>query len=171
MLSTLSDDNYASISLGIDFTFFGVNYPASHTIHVSSNGLVSFGLTNSDLSNNALPYSGNDYPMAAVYWDDLDAGDGGGVYWEVQGTNMIIQYNIPPHEYPAISDTYDARIVFEGSTGIVHYCYLDTTAGVSGQDLGISATSGIQGSGSTGLTYSHDTANLTAGQHVWFVGP
>ena len=42
-------------------------------------------------------------------------------------------------------------------------CYVDTIGSDPYQDSGVSATSGIQGDGATGLTYSHDQANLTDG--------
>ena len=49
--------------------------------------------------------------------------------------------------------------------------YVDTLSGDTYQDSGASATSGIQGNGEVGLTYSHDEPNLTSGTHVWFSVP
>ncbi len=166
LLSTLSDDSYAAVSLGIDFDFFGVSYGTTDVINVNSNGIMSFVTGTSSLGGGPMPYSAYAFPIIATYWDDLNPTYGGGVYTQVIGDTFVVNYNIAPHGSSGTYGNYDVRVVLDGSTNIIHTCYIDTHLGTSGDD-GIDATAGIQGSGTIGLGFSDNSAVLLDGLHVY----
>jgi hypothetical protein len=161
------DDDEQSVDLGISFELFGETHT---TAWVASNGNLSFGtFANSSLSG-SIPSDWYDDSMTAVYWDDLDPTAGGGVYVETIGNTFVVQWNVPPFGSMS-SGLYDVRAVLDGSSGMIHYCYVDTEIGDTWSDFGNSAASGIQGSSSEYLAYSNSEPILTEGLHVWFVAP
>src|SRR5262249_32192272 len=71
IMGTGQDDFATTYDLGTDtFTFYGVTYTGSGQMFVSSNGLITFGTSNSSLSNVALT-SGPTQAAIAPYWDDM----------------------------------------------------------------------------------------------------
>jgi hypothetical protein len=167
------DDSTSSVTLGIDFGFYGTSYSSAY---VSSNGVVTFGGSSASYSNTALPTSTIALPMIAAFWDDLtaeeDYSDADGIYYETYtsgGQDVFqVQFRIPP--LAGGTGFYDFSVVLEETTQMIHLCYVDTTVGTS-NDLGASATSGIQSGSSVGLQYSYNTSDLTEGLHIWFVAP
>ena len=91
-----ADDNSVSQTLPFNFTFYGNTY---NSMHISSNGLISFDGANSSYTGFSLPSSN---PLArniiAPYWADLYNGGGQGtIYTKTIGTpgnqTFVIQWN------------------------------------------------------------------------------
>ena len=84
---SLSDDALSGdIALGFDFDFYGVTYS---TLRVSSNGFVTFGTettSNGCCSGLALPNDDSTDNLIAMWWENLDPGNGG------QPTQNVIRY-------------------------------------------------------------------------------
>lgn len=85
-----ADDEYETVTIsGFTFPFYGNTYSQ---VHVSSNGLLTFGDGNSSGGNYQIP--GTDAPSNAIaaFWDDLDTRTTGDVYYKAEATRLIIQY-------------------------------------------------------------------------------
>lgn len=71
LLSTISnadDDSEPMAITGFAFPFYGTNYSQ---VHVSSNGLISFGYENSSGGNDQIPVPSAPQNTIAAFWDDL----------------------------------------------------------------------------------------------------
>jgi len=75
-VSPLGDDTFvAGIPMGIQFPFYGVD---QDSINVAMNGFVNFGAGSGSLSNQDFPDALTPNNTIAMFWDDLDPGDGVG---------------------------------------------------------------------------------------------
>jgi hypothetical protein len=164
----LSDDShFYPITLPFSFNFYGTDH---NQVAVGSNGTVYFEDAYMGFSNTAIPasnsYGVNDF--IAVYWDDLNPGSAGAVYYEVVGEaplrKLIVQWEGVPNY--GTSDAVTAQaILFEGTNNILVQ-YLDPSG-----EAGSGATTGIQGDTATGLQYGYNTAHLSADLAVCYVYP
>lgn len=151
------DDAAVTANIGFDFKFFGSNYT---TAGISSNGLITFGGTNSfpvpvDLTTSALSI---DLPTIAVWWDDWSTlknpfSDSDAVYYATLGSpgsrEFVVQWNnvyacCPWGTSPV---TFEA-ILFEGSNNIV-FQYAGATSGVTDGVVGDANDQG--GTGAIGI--------------------
>src|SRR5262249_11550268 len=102
-------------SLGFTFNFYGQTYSS---LNFSTNRLITFNgpwgeFTNQDLSSDP------PFPSIAPYWDDLDTFFSGAVYYEVQGSQLIIEWSqvqyfftSGPIDFEAVLDSSDNTIQF-----------------------------------------------------------
>src|SRR5262249_33117029 len=103
-------------SLGFTFNFYGNTYSS---LYFSTNGLITFGSPNGEFFNQDLS---SDPSQAAIapYWDDLQTfNNTGAVYYEVQGTQLIIEwgnvgyfFNSGPISFEAVLNSADNTIQF-----------------------------------------------------------
>ncbi|MBN7797888.1 PEP-CTERM sorting domain-containing protein [Parahaliea mediterranea] len=162
----LSDDSYGRASIGFNFSLYG---ETASEISVSSNGNLAFADGYLGLSNTSIP-AGNSYGIndsfIAVYWDDLNPGAGGGVFYQTFGSAgsryFVSQWNLVPH-FGSSSNLVSAQaILFEGSNDILlQYLF------ASGEQGG-GATVGIQDSPGLGLQWSFNEAVITDGTAICF---
>ncbi len=156
----LRDDSSAAITSPFPIRY--ANHPSGYTtVYVSSNGTVNFTASNSSLSNSALPTT-SFATLVAPFWDDLNPGSGGGVYWEVIGTapnrELVIEWRNVPH-YPYTGAATFQAVFFENSPAIL-YNYADVLFEYASYDGGASATIGTQVSPTLYRQYSYNTASL-----------
>ena len=163
----LSDDSYFfPINLPFSFKFYGVEY---NQIAVGSNGTVYFEDSYLGYGNTAIPGT-NSYGVntfIAVYWDDLDPGSGGGVYYEIQGTAPNRVLVVEWHEVPIYSTGNPISVealLFE-RTGKILLQYEEVSS-----DAGNGATVGIQASPTLGLQYLYNSPALHDSLAVEFTG-
>jgi uncharacterized repeat protein (TIGR01451 family) len=197
--ATDSDDDYDTVALPFTFNFFGVDYTQAD---ISSNGFLSF-TTGSDCNDNynwddtltpgidagnPIPHTDvgcedasgwGANPLIAAWFDDIDPGECGEVYYDTVGTapnqQFVVQWNQVCHNDCDLCDTTEAVtfeiILFEGSNEI-KVQYMDTvftTDVEAGKDIteenhGNTATSGIDKDATVGLGYhwaGEDTDALT----------
>ena len=186
-----SDDDSDTVALPFTFNFFGTDYTE---LDISSNGFLSFDTGNGCNDNynddeDTIPqtdvgcdsgsgWGGN--PLIAPWFDDLDPGECGEVYYETFGSEpnrtFVIEFDDVCHN--DCSDcsagegiTYET-ILFEGSNDI-KVQYMDTFFGtgssdISEENLGGTATTGLNLDGSTGLQYSFNETILTDGLAVLY---
>ncbi len=132
---------------GWSFDFYGTTYD---NLYVSSNGLITFGSANTDWSNGNL-YSSPDQAAIAVLWDDLivSGSNNSAVYWELQGTALIIQWNEVRFYGGVNAGQITFQVILDGTDNSIQFNYdtLDADHGGSG---GASATVGIKDVGSQG---------------------
>lgn len=141
-----SDDNWESLSVlpaGDPVPFYGTDYPLSQ-INVSTNGMVTFGLTGfSGYSNNSLPTSSTGAPAIFNFWADLNPSSNGTIWALDDGNTVFVQWNNVPFYSSNGSNTVQVSI--NRSTGDIH-ARIDDQVGSSDVSIGIqsSSTSGIE---------------------------
>lgn len=94
---TLSDDSYAGpFDIGFTFPFFENSYSQ---LYIGSNGIITFGSGSSSLSNTNIPNSGTPNNMIAMWWDDLNPGAYGNVYYYFDSPNsrFIVSFDSVPN--------------------------------------------------------------------------
>jgi hypothetical protein len=159
----LSDDNHF-FPIDFAFNFYGRDYTQ---VAVGSNGGIYFEDTYLPLSNEELPSSNTRgiTSFIALMWDDIDPAEGtGAVYYEVQGSKLIIQYHNTQH-YPS-SEAASFQVILDASNGNILMQYLDVDFGNANLNGGASATIGLQDTPDFAQQYSHNTASLSDNQAI-----
>ena len=91
---SMGDDTYtAALPMGMTFPFYGNDYTS---VHVSSNGFVSFTAPSGTYySNGNLPSATDPDDIVCAYWDDLNPLDGGTIYTyqDVANQRFVVQWN------------------------------------------------------------------------------
>jgi len=165
-----TDDGTFTAPIGFPFSFYGASFT---TVSWSSNGLLTFGGTNSQAANGNLAVSRTvgDRPSIAVLWDDWQFLDtrAGAVYFETRGApgsrRFIVQWK-DAFTYDASVDGVTFQVIlFEGSNHIL-FQYLDVDSGDAGA-FGSSATVGVRDTGGQtngrNLVWSFNNAAITPG--------
>jgi PEP-CTERM motif-containing protein len=180
----LAGQNDAStlVPIGFSFEFYGT---AHNEIHVSTNGLLSFGESYHWFFNRELdsPDLIGDPRLIAPLWHDWNF-DGelqpltDAVYYETLGSpgsqRFVVQWNRAYNDTPTLSDpvTFQA-VLYEGGDILFHY--RDVTTLVTPSNNGGSATVGIRNAGGTSsgefLQWSYDEPVLGDGQTILFTVP
>jgi hypothetical protein len=170
-VSLLDDDWDGSFPIGFTFAFFGVERT---TFYIGSNGFISFAGGSTSMSDQCpLPDSAGPNHLVAIMWDDLDPSSGDLAYYQTfaacpvgaGGRCLVVQYD-DYHHYGSGSDagTFEA-VLFENGSVLLQY--QDT-----GTERGRYSTTGIEGSGSEGLTYACERGDsLTDGLAICFRAP
>ncbi len=160
---SLSDDSYSSsLPIGFTFEFYGV---AKTNFYISSNGFISFDSGSSDLSNDCPLGTSTPNNLIALYWDDMNPGNGGIVRYETFGAApnryLVVEFNNVPH-YSSGGNLTAQAILYEGSNDIVLQ-YQDPSS-----ESGSGASTGIENSsGNDPLTVGCDTTYLSGSYAVW----
>lgn len=146
-----SQDAKEVIPIGFAFTYYGNTYTNSVVATHGHIGFNNFG--GSDLiqfNNTPLPTAADANELIAGWWDDLNPGVGGTVYYQTLGEapfrRLIVQYDgVTLSGQPGQSVTFQIKL-FESSNRIeIHYSSVPGTG---------NATIGIENaSGTVGLTY------------------
>ncbi len=151
-LETISnaDDSSQIIDLAVfTFPFFGNSFGR---IHVSSNGLLTFGTPHSPHSNTVLPSSSAPPNLIAPFWDDLDTRNIGDIYYKEESNRLIIQYENVGRYGGGTSSAYTFQIVLFAD-GRIQFRYKSMVGVVN------EATIGVQDSTRTiGLQVVHNAA-------------
>ena len=186
-LITDEDDDYETVTLPFTFNFFGVDYTQAD---VSSNGFLSFTVGN-DCNDNynwddiltpgvdtghPIPYTDVDCdgdsgwganPLIAGWFDDLDPGECGDVYYKTVGTTpnqqFVVEYSDVCHNdcdlcVAGEGVTFEI-ILFEGTNDIkiqyqdTLFSDVSTYEDLLEENNGATATSGIDKDDTVGLGY------------------
>jgi hypothetical protein len=155
----IQDDDSRSFNLPSDwnagtgnFEFYGVGY---NTIHVATNGIVTFGSGTSDASNDPIPIPAAPNNYIALFWDDLkidQIGTWDRINYTIQGPPG---YRICIIEYNCV--TCKAKPTLELTGQVVlsemdHSIELRYSTGMASWSGGMTATIGIEDStGSNGM--------------------
>ena len=168
--TSLTDDDWIELSLGFDFEFYGEIYSE---ITVTSNGMAHFnGGTYISITNYTMPYSV--YQIIAPFWDDLNPGQGGNIYYGTTGTSpnriFVAEWWNVPRYYDYGAASFEIKL-FE-SDGAIEYHYYDVSFENASYDHGASATVGIgDGDVGYGLQRSYNQAVLDDSYAVRFEPP
>jgi hypothetical protein len=201
LTSTDDDDNFDVVTLPFTFNFFGTDYTQ---IAIGTNGLLSFDTADAGGCNDNYNWGPDGFgsgiphddaicedgfdgwganPLIASWFDDLDPGECGDVYYQSFGTapnqTFVVEFSDVCH-----NDCFDCAvgegvtfetILYEGSNDL-KVQYMDAFFGTGGEggegiaesNNGASATTGINLDGTTGLQYSWKTASLSDGLAVLY---
>lgn len=146
-ITTSGDDLSFAVTFAAPFTYYGSTTP---TANFSTNGLITFGGTNTAFTNTALTATNPTLPSIAPYWDDLNfnvAGDPTrGMYQRNVGTVTTVEYHAAPYFGGPTTAAASFQIVFDSANSSVRFNYIDVTSTPAfANDLGASATIGIKG--------------------------
>lgn len=178
------DDKAQMVTLPFPFVFFNTEYTA---LEVSTNGFLSFDVGSDcndnynwddrqfEDSGNPIPFTDVDCdedsgwggnPLIAAFFDDLDAGNCGDIYYDTLGEEpdrvFAVEYNDVCHNQckecgPGDGITFEV-LLFEGSNDIkVQYkdtFFSEMNEVIAAQNGGATATTGIGNDETVGLGYS-----------------
>lgn len=165
------DDTSVNIPIGFDFDFYGVS---QSTVTVSSNGYLTFGGTGTVYTNSGIPNTAQPNNLIAPFWDDLNPGSGGAVYYLLEGTEpnrrLTIEWQGVPH-YPNTGAVTFEVTLFEGTHSIL-FQYQDVDFGNAAYDNGASATVGIENNpANLGVQYSLNSSVISSQSAILFFLP
>ncbi|MBN1966048.1 MAG: DUF11 domain-containing protein, partial [Anaerolineae bacterium] len=160
----LGDNDYAEVTIGFDFKFYGtsaITPNVYNSVFVGSNGFLSFGIGSTDLSPDALPNPTLPNNLIAVAWDDLAPGTAyvqsfAQCPYNPAGTAVdacfIVQYDDFTHADSSPAGTFQA-ILFRSGSILMQYETVDAP----------DASTGIEDSlGIVGLNYGPALADEMA---------
>lgn len=152
--ATVGQDGNELVALPFNFNFFGID---NDSVFIGANGFLSFAeLVGINFINQQIPSTGNPNFMIAGLWDDLEPGDGTGVFYQTIGNQFIVQYeNVPGFGFGTIPAPVTFQIIlFDNGTILLQYKNVDST-------IATSSTVGVEGpDGTTGLQIIFNTAFL-----------
>ncbi|MFX1479012.1 MAG: CARDB domain-containing protein [Promethearchaeota archaeon] len=149
----LEDDDYATIALPFDFTFYDKIFS---TIYLSSNGYLSF-TDPYPIEYNNVPFPSGESThtyMIAPFWDDIFPPDGGHIYYQSFGTYWVAEWLDIDHVDEPILGSFEVVLYDTGEIEF-NYDYLDYTGGgyTCGLNLGVDTNYYNSYQGLTDATY------------------
>ena len=151
------DDGWTnSIPIGFPFEFYGNQY---NNIYLSTNGFLSFNaLSESYITNAAIPATGLPNNIIAPFWDDLDGRTQGTVHYLLDNDKFYIQYT-NWQKYNATGSLTFQVVLFSNGRVMIYYNNMNATL--------TSATVGIENSpGTDGLQITYNAAYVSNGLAV-----
>ncbi|MGB0372463.1 MAG: hypothetical protein ACPGN3_14105 [Opitutales bacterium] len=151
-LLTIADDDNDSEMLTLtqfSFPYYGRN---RSEIWVSTNGYLNFQQEFNTSWNNPLSYTGGAYGKIAAFWDDLDTGTNGSIYYKESATQLIVQYEA------VAKDDNSGNITFQivlNANGEIEFFYKQLDGDTDECTIGIQNVSRNQG-----LTVAHNEIYL-----------
>lgn len=137
----LSDDSATEVSLPFNFSFFGED---KNTVKISSNGFLTFGSNGTDFTNNSIPNTTDPDDFIAPFWDDLNPGAGGSIYYhhDVVENQFIVQYQDVPRFAEGGNLTFEVILDSDGS---ILYQYDELNGTLNSATIGIENADGSNG--------------------------
>ena len=154
-ISNTDDDSEPATFTNFTFPFYGQVFSQ---VFVSSNGLLLFGSGDSSYQNRALPDSAAPHDIIAPFWDDLNPGKNGDVFFKQETDRFIVEFrDVAKHDDSGIL-TFQVILLADGR---IRFNY-QILAGQTDE-----CTVGLQGPGGIdGLTTTHDFSYLQNGMTV-----
>lgn len=140
---SLSDDDYRLVNLGFTFSFQGSDWTDAY---IGSNGYLTFGFGDSDLSESISEFL-NEAPRIAALWDDLYPPSGGTVSCTNTATSMTVSFDGVPEINTNNSNTFSITLNSNGSI-VINYGSVDVQDAL----VGITQGSGAADPGETDLS-------------------
>ncbi len=155
----LADDESVSVSMGMNFPFYGNEYSS---VRVCSNGFLSFTSTATAYTNGSIPSSTDPDNLLAVMWDDFSPNQAGTVYYKNTGTAFVVQWQGVYHYDTSTPETFQVLLYADGS---ILYQYLSANSVAS-------CTIGIENAdGSDGIEIVENSSYLSSGLAILFSIP
>jgi hypothetical protein len=154
------DEGYAGpFSLGFPFKFYG---DSKMDLYVSTNGLITFQpIANNIFSNDAIPDTDAPNEIIAPFWDDLEGGSQGKVYYQQDDNKFIVQFTNWTKYNASEPNTFQVVLHSNGKI-FVYYNSMQGTV--------TSSTIGIENAdGSVGLQVANNASYITDGLALQFM--
>ena len=147
---SLSDDSYATVPLGFNFSLYGER--ATNYLHLVSNGYLMFGTPLVTTYISTIPSTSQPNLFIAPWCEDLDPGAGGTIRYQLFGTApnryWVAQWaNVPLYSYPTYLRNFQA-ILYE--SGAIKFQYGTNTGTVGTRGIGVENANGTLGKAWTG---------------------
>ncbi|MEE8418286.1 MAG: hypothetical protein V3S06_06440, partial [candidate division Zixibacteria bacterium] len=150
------DGNQGPFDLGFEMPFYENLY---NSIRVCSNGWLSFTSTDTEYSNEPIPSSSDPNDLVVPFWDDLNPGQGGMIYFYTNSVDSaIVQWDGVPRFFNEGSFTFEAILTSEGD---IIYQYLSMDGNLTSNTVGIEDLEG-----SIGLQVVYNSSYVTDGLAV-----
>jgi hypothetical protein len=170
---SLGDDGAVGpLAIGFDFPFYENSY---NEIYIGSNGLITFGAGSTSRLNVNLPDSGTPNNLIAMWWDDLDPGEGGNVYYyyDAIGNRFVVSFvNIQNYITGGGTGslTFQA-ILYPNGQVVLQYATMDPGSdvdGLTGATIGIENADGTDGLNAVcNAAYVHDNLAVSFRAARW----
>ncbi|MGB0373086.1 MAG: Ig-like domain-containing protein [Opitutales bacterium] len=125
-----SDSEMITLSQFV-FPYYGRDYSY---VWVSTNGYVNFRQEYNDATNDRLPKTSTPYGAIAPFWDDLDTGVGGDIYYKEESNRLIVQYEAVAKDDGSGLNTF--QIVLN-SDGKIEFYYKEMNGDLDESTVGI----------------------------------
>ncbi|ELS01928.1 periplasmic component of the Tol biopolymer transport system [Xenococcus sp. PCC 7305] len=137
----LGDDDGVDVTLPFDFAFYG---ESQNNVKISSNGYLTFGDDGANYYNNSIPNSYGLNNFIATFWDDLNPGAGGSIYYynDVAENRFIVQYQDVPRYEEVGSLTFQTILNADGS---IVFQYDELNAILDNATIGLENAAGTSG--------------------------
>ncbi len=131
-LSFTDDQNQGPFQLGFDMEFY-TNF--FNSINICSNGWVSFTSTSTTFLNVAIPNGSEPNNLVAPFWDDLDPGEAGMIYFYTNNADTaIVAWDGVPHYPNDGAYTFEVILTADGN---IKYQYLSMIGELASNTVGI----------------------------------
>ena len=151
-MSTGDDSNLGPFPIGFTFNFYGADFT---TFRVCSNGFLSFDSTLTAYTNQPLPYASGPTNLIAPFWDDLNLTNGGTVYYEVVGGDLVVMYDqVMPYGSSSGTGPFTFEVILAPS-GKITLQYLTLVGSPASYTVGIQ-----DGTRTVGLNIAYNTPYL-----------
>ena len=132
-LTGLGDDDSQEVAIGFSFNFQGVDYDS---VFVGSNGYLTFGTGDTDLSETVVDLL-NQEPRIAALWGDLDPSSAGSVSCANNTVDsMTVSFAGVPHFGRTDGNNFDITLNSDGSV-VIAYGMVAVTDGLAGVSPGL----------------------------------
>ena len=138
-ISSHDDASQQATLTQFSFPFYGDNYSS---LFVSSNGLIGLGVNSTSYSNSTLPNISAPRPIIAPFWDDLNTGVEGDIYFFQDSTHAVVQYE-RIQRYGG-TDTYTFQVVLYAD-GRIKFRYKTLGATLDSATVGLQNGTGLNG--------------------------
>ncbi len=138
----LSDESIAEVNLPFSFPFYG---DLKTKVRICSNGYLTFGAASSKWTNTPIPDPSDPNDLIAVFWDDLDPGTAGNVYYyhDQEAGRFIVEYQeVAEWWEESVSYTFQAILY---PNGTIVFQYLEMIGNLTSATVGIENTTGTDG--------------------------
>ncbi len=166
----LNDDDYAGpISIGFSFPFYENNYSS---LYIGSNGVLTFGSGNTTVNNTNIPNPSSPNNFIAMYWDDLNPGSGGNIYYyrDTANNRFIVSFVGVPFYYwfgGTGSTTFEAVLYPDGDIELNYATMNAGSHSLSSGTIGIeniNASDGLQIVYNAPYMHSNLSIHISAGK-------
>jgi hypothetical protein len=150
LVALVDDQVSGAISLGFDFSFYGVDYSSAY---ISSNGFLTFtaGSSSGCCSGQALPSASGPNHLVAGLWEDLNSPQGN-IRYQTSGSpgsrEFVVGFYGVPHYHAVAAVTFE--IILREATDSIELQY-----GTVGTDGGTHSAGIENADGSVGLEVYH----------------
>jgi len=127
---SLGDDSSSSVNSSSTLPFYGADWG---TIHVNSNGNITFNGGDSDYSESMGEHFSQ--PRISMLWDDLNPSAGGIVSWKETDNSMVVTFENVPQYSTTNSNTFQAELFFNGDLRL-SWNGLEAASGIIGLSAG-----------------------------------